>query len=104
MSTIEDQDKAISEAVNGIFVPGTVIADDRLQCILLVCKLKEFDTKVDYKRWMFPGGIMFDEEKFMQHAIKVSGINRDVETVPPVKNYQVTLRDIYAHGWAVNET
>lgn len=101
MSTIEYQDAAISRAVNGIFVPGTVIADDRLQCLLLVCKLKEFDTKVDYKRWMFPGGIRLDEEKFMKHAIKVSGINSDIETVPPVKNYPVTLRDIYAYGgWA----
>ena len=99
MSTIEDQDKAISEAVNGIFVPGTVIADDRLQCLFLIYKLKESAVKVDYKRWMFPGGIRLDEEKFMKYAVKISGINRDVETGPPIKNYQVTLRDIYAHGW-----
>ena len=99
MASIEDQDAAISEAVNGVFVPGTVLADDRLQCLFLTYKLKEFDVKVDYKRWMFPGGIRLDEEKFMKHAIKVSGINSDIETAPPAKIYPVTLRDIYAHGW-----
>ena len=74
METIEDQDAVIILATQKQIMPFTVYPGDKWLCMLLVSRLKEYDVKVDFTRWMLSGGRIFDHEKFMAYAMKISGV------------------------------
>ena len=81
MATIEEQDSAIILATKKQIMPFTAHPDDKWLCMLLVSRLKEYEVKVDYTRWMLSGGRIFDHEKFMAYAMKISGVEP-----APIKN------------------
>ena len=83
MSTIEDQDAAIVEATKKQIMPYTAYPDDKWLCMLLVSRLKEYPVKIDFTRWTLSGGKIFDHEKFMSYALKISGVEP-----APIQNHE----------------